>query len=150
MWDLLVEETNSYASENMTSSRARPWRDTTVPEMKAFIRMFIIMGIVSLPRLEMYRTTSYPLVAVSGIVSEMTLVRFEEIYRFLHLNDSSLQVPSGEPGHDKLFKIQKLLDLFTPNFESEYTLHKEVTIDEAMIPFKGRLGFKQYMKDKAN
>ena len=26
--------------------------------------------------------------------------------------------------------------------------HKQVTIDEAMIQFKGRLAFKQYMKDK--
>ena len=27
-------------------------------------------------------------------------------------------------------------------------MHESVTIDEAMIPFKGRLGFKQYMKNK--
>ena len=28
-------------------------------------------------------------------------------------------------------------------------MHEQMTVDEAMIPFKGRLGFKQYMKDKA-
>ncbi len=28
-----------------------------------------------------------------------------------------------------------------------HTLHKELGLDEAMIKFKGRLGFKQYMKD---
>jgi len=27
-------------------------------------------------------------------------------------------------------------------------VHEELAVDEAMIPFKGRLGFKQYMKDK--
>ena len=27
-------------------------------------------------------------------------------------------------------------------------MHEELVVDEAMIPFKGRLGFKQYMKDK--
>ena len=27
-------------------------------------------------------------------------------------------------------------------------MHQQCTIDEAMIPFKGRLGFKQYLKDK--
>ncbi len=27
-------------------------------------------------------------------------------------------------------------------------MHQACTIDEAMIPFKGRLRFKQYMKDK--
>ncbi len=41
-----------------------------------------------------------------------------------------------------------LLDLVIPKFESVYTLHKELSLDEAMIKFRGRLGFKQYMKDK--
>ena len=27
-------------------------------------------------------------------------------------------------------------------------MKQECTIEEAMIPFKGRLGFKQYLKDK--
>ena len=31
---------------------------------------------------------------------------------------------------------------------SEYNTHEELSIDEAMIPFKGRLSIKQYMKDK--
>ena len=149
VWDLLVTETNRYAAENLSSSaRARPWHDVTVEEMKAFLGMLIIMGIIVLPRLEMYWSSTHPLIATPGIASVMPLVRFEQIYRFLHLNDSSQQVPSGSPRHDKLFKLRKLLDLVTPRFESEYVLHKEVTIDEAMIPFKGRLGFNQYMKDK--
>ena len=47
-----------------------------------------------------------------------------------------------------MFKVRKLLDLITPKFEQEYIPHTQVTIDEAIIPFKGRLSFKQYMKDK--
>ena len=47
-----------------------------------------------------------------------------------------------------MLKVRKLLDLITPRFESEYVPHKQVSIDEAMIPFKGHLGFKEYMKDK--
>ena len=34
------------------------------------------------------------------------------------------------------------------NFQDEYVPHEHVTVDEAMVPFKGRLGFKQFMKDK--
>ena len=62
--------------------------------------------------------------------------------------DNSLQIPAGDPGHDKLFKVRRFVDLVTAEFESLYTLHQPVTIEEAMIPFKGRLGFKQYMKNK--
>ena len=103
------------------------------------------MGIVVLPRLEMYWSSTHPLIATAGIASVMPLVRYEQIYCFLHLNDSSQQVPSGSPGHDKPFKLRKLLDLVIPRFESEYVLHIEVTIDEAMIPIKRSLG---YTKDK--
>lgn len=31
---------------------------------------------------------------------------------------------------------------------SEYTPDEEISVDESMVPFKGRLSFKQYMKDK--
>ncbi len=66
----------------------------------------------------------------------------------LSLNDSSKQARIGEPGYDPLFKVRKLIDLLAPRFEEEYNIHEEVSVDEAMIPFKGRLSFKQYMKDK--
>lgn len=68
------------------------------------------------------------------------------ILRALHLTDSSFQILLGQPGYDALFKVRKLLDLVSPRFFDQYNLHEQVSIDEAMIPFKGRLGFKQYMK----
>ena len=79
----------------------------------------------------------------------MSRIRFQQIFRFFHLSTSSKQVHSiHQPGYDRLFKVRKFLDLVSPKFEQEYIPHKQVTIDEAMIPFKGRLSFKQYMKDK--
>jgi len=57
----------------------------------------------------------------------------------LHLNDSDQQVSHGQPGYDALFKVRKLLDLITPRLMSEYHVHEELAVDEAMIPFKGRL-----------
>ena len=78
----------------------------------------------------------------------MSRIRFEQIFRYLHLADNSLQIPAGDPGHDKLFKVHQFVDLVTAKFQLLYTLHQPVMIDEAMILFKGRLGFKQYMKNK--
>lgn len=45
-------------------------------------------------------------------------------------------------------KVRNLPDILSRQFWSNYTPMEYITIDEAMIPFKGRLGFKQYMKDK--
>lgn len=47
---------------------------------------------------------------------------------------------SGQPGHDKLFKVRPLLDMLVPRFVGEYEMYQECSIDEAMVPFKGRLG----------
>ena len=43
---------------------------------------------------------------------------------------------------DKLHKIWYILDTVRQSFKDEYVPHKEVTVDEAMVLFKGRLGFK--------
>ena len=136
---------NRYANTNFSSkSKACCWFDVSLPEMKAFIGMTIIMGILKIPRLEMYWETTHEVLATPGISSIMSRIRFEQIFRYLHLADNSLQVPAGDPGHDKLFKVLQFVDLVIAMLESLYTLHQPVTINEAMIPFKGCLGFKQY------
>jgi len=149
VWDLMKEETNRYANVCITDDPSgRAWSDTTIEELKAFVGMLILMGIVRLPRLELYWSTNFPLISTRGISNVMPKTKFEQLFRFFHLNDNSKQVPYGQDGHDKLFKVRKLLDLLCPLFEAEFQMHQSCTIDEAMIPFKGRLRFKQYMKDK--
>ena len=150
VWDLLVTETNRYAAQvrqqNLHTS-PRPWVDVTVEEMKAFVGVLMLMGICRLPTIEMYWSTNHPLLR-PGISDVMSKTRFQQILRFLHLNDGDLQPSYGDPNYDPLFKVRPLLDMVSVNCEAEYSTHGEMTVDEAMIPFKGRLGFKQYMKDK--
>jgi len=149
VWDLFVTETNRYAASNQSGKpKARNWYDVTVDEMRAFVGMLILMGICRMPRLDLYWQIMVPLIRTSGISDIMSRVRFQQIFRFLHLADSAGQVHPGEDGHDKLYKIRGFMDLLTRQFFDNYTPTEYVTIDEAMIPYKGRLGFKQYMKDK--
>ena len=150
VWQLLVSETNKYAAhckQQSTHTSPRPWHDISREEMKAFIGILILMGVCRLPKFELYWTTKYTQICprISGIMSQ---IRFEQIFRYLHLCVVEQQVAAGQPGHDYLYKVRKLLDLLSPRFLSEYNPHEELSIDEAMIPFKGRLHIKQYMKDK--
>ena len=57
-------------------------------------------------------------------------------------------LPCEDPNFDKLFKIRPLLDTLSATFHEEYRLSKFVSIDEGMVKYKGRLGFKQYMPMK--
>jgi hypothetical protein len=74
--------------------------------------------------------------------------RFSLILKFLHLNDNSSYIPKGQPGHDPLYKLRPLLDPLIANFQASYTLHRELSIDEAMVGFKGRLFFIQDLPKK--
>ena len=57
-------------------------------------------------------------------------------------------VKKGQPGHDPLFKLRPFLDPLLDNFQKAYHPGREMSIDESMIGFKGRLSFLQYMPKK--
>ena len=78
----------------------------------------------------------------------MSRDRFCLILKFLHLNDNSRCKRKGEPGYDSLFKLRPFLTKLTANFQKCYTLNREVSVDESMVGFKGRLSFIQYMPKK--
>ena len=120
----------------------RSWIDTTVDELKAFMGLLILMGIVRLPQLELYWSTNFPLIKIPGISSIMSKNRFHQFWQFLQLNNNNA-IPYGQVGHDNLFKVRKVLDMLCPLFESEFEMHQSCAIDKAMITFKGRLNFKQ-------
>ena len=65
---MLVAETNRYAATVVGSTpRARPW-DVVVHEMKAFVGILILIGIIKLPRLELYWSQKYPQISTPGIL----------------------------------------------------------------------------------
>ena len=90
----------------------------TVGDDEGFRGELMLMGIYSLPRLEMYWSTKHPLIN-PGLADVFPKVRFEQIFNFIRLTDSDQQVDVGQPGY-VLFKVRKFLDLIVPLFESEY------------------------------
>ena len=132
--DLLVTETNRYAKQNPPGDRYR-WYDTSDNELKLFLGMIIAMGIHRLPQLEDY-WCSDPLLGVPGIVSGMPIDRFKVLLQCMNRDD---------PDYDRLHKIRPLISMARENFMKEYQLHREISIDEAMVVLKGRVSIKQYM-----
>ena len=57
-------------------------------------------------------------------------------------------MPREDANYDKLFKVRTLLDAITKQFREVYNPPQNLSIDEAMIAFKGRLSIKQYMPQK--
>ena len=52
-------------------------------------------------------------------------------------------------GATKQSKIQGLIDLVIPLFQQHFTPSRAISIDEAMIAFRGRVSFRQYIRGKS-
>ena len=68
--------------------------------------------------------------------------------KYFHLNDTSKQPPRESDSYDKLYKIRPLLDKILHSFKSAYIPGQNISVDESMIAFKGRLSWVQYMPKK--
>jgi len=74
----------------------------------------------------------------------MTRNRFEQIWWFLHFNiNERLQQSTN-----RLFKIQLLLDFFLERFQTIRKPNQQLSLDEAVIPWKGRLHIRTYNTGK--
>ena len=86
-----------------------------------------------------------------SVSSVMLQTRFLQIWQYFYLADNSRAVPRGSPGFDKIYRVREFLNLILHNSQQLYRLDREITIDETMAPHtthKGRLSFKQYIKNK--
>ena len=105
--------------------------------------IFIATGLVSLPNLQDYWETN-SIYSQPGIVKGMSRNRFDQLCGRLHFNDNSLAPAHGTPGYDKLFKIRPVIDAICDKCNTLYNPGVNVSVDEAMVKYKGRSSIKQY------
>ena len=152
----IVEQTNLFAQQYINSHQPLPQRSRVqqwdrsphdLVELKKFLALTIIMGLINYPTVEDHWVTSWPF-ATTTFNTILSRDRFSLLMRFLHLNDSTGYIPKGEPGYDPIYKLRPFVDPLIANFQAAFRPGREVSIDEAMIGFKGRLWFIQYMPKK--
>ena len=152
-YNLLVTQTNLYAQQYREAhpmlprySRARQWKDVSVDEMKKFLALYFLTGIVRKPELGQYWSTN-PLIKTPMFNEIMSRNRFKAILDFLHFNDNFNYDPN-DPNCDRLYKVRPLIEYLVSKFKSVYIPSREILIDEELMLWKGRLQFKQYIPNK--
>jgi hypothetical protein len=70
--------------------------------------------------------------------------RFEDIWNFWHYSDN----PSLDDEADRLYKIRPILYNLVEKFRKHYKPPQELSLDETMIPRRGRLRFRTYNPGK--
>ena len=146
--NLMVIETNRYAQQYFDAnpnlpphSRSRLWVPVSHREMEKFIGLCLLMGIVKKPQVNSYWSI-HPLIRTPSFGFTMSRDRFLLILKFFHLTNNAI---GPNPGVNRLYKVQPLLDHLETKFQEVYVPPEIVSVDESLLLFKGRLLFKQYI-----
>lgn len=144
----IVCETNLYNEaitkheESTARKHQKPWTDTNIKEMYCFFALTMLMAAVKKGRIKDYWSTDH-LIATPIFGEVMPRDRFLAIMKALHFNDNE-----NQPVGDRLFKIRPILLHLNKKFHSCINPYQNLCIDESLMPWKGRLVFKQYLPKK--
>ncbi len=159
--DDMVIETNRYAQQLLEAERRdNPirrdvriyrWSDTDAAEMRAFIALRIAMGLGSRNQAGDYFSSrsSFWLTETPNYTRVMSKFRFQQLASYLHFANNEDQVRDcNDPRYDPLFKLRPLIDRVVPSWRAAIRPARHLSIDESMIPFRGKIFFRQYIKSK--
>lgn len=126
-------------------SRVHKWKVTNPNEIRTFLGLTILQGICMKPSFEMYftRRESIETPFFNKIMREF---RFRLIHKFLHFADNNFI--DDDPQIRKLFKIKAIIDYLQVKFMNVYVPGKNISVDESLMGWKGRLSWKQYIPSK--
>lgn len=135
----IVFESNRYAMLKGHNFRM------TLCDLQTYLGMNIIMTYIKYPRSRMYWSSIVGL-GLSMISDAMPVNKFENIKRFLHFvnNDDENTLKAG----DKFWKIRPVAKYLHETFHTSVVPEERQSIDEMIVPFKGKSSLKMYMKQK--
>ena len=114
--------------------------------MLAFLGLSVLMGAVYKPRIPMHWSTN-AIYQTYIFPSVMPRDRILLILRFLDFADNSA-FNASNPNRDRLWKIREFTQMVHQRCKEVFTPGRDLCVDESLLRFKGRLGFKQFIKTK--
>ncbi|XP_068122252.1 piggyBac transposable element-derived protein 4-like [Hyperolius riggenbachi] len=147
---IIVEETNRYAEQQpgpfRRFARGKRWEPVTQDDIWLFLAILILQGVVGKPRQTSYWSTNR-LIATPFFATVMSENRFSLIMKNLHFMNNETFDEATHPA-PKLWKIYDLFQMVIRKFQSVYVPERDVSVDESLMVYKGRLAWKQYISSK--
>lgn len=139
--------TNDYAAK-LHHNKPQPRRSVlnqlkpfSMTELHQFLELSLLMGNIQMPSLKHYWRKKNVLYTHPVFGETMSRNRYLLLLRSLRFYDTNKTT-------QKRKKIQPVITHITKNFRKYYSPKKELSIDEAVLGFKGRLSYKQYIPMK--
>lgn len=137
VFDQFVLYTNMYALQKTVKG----WKSTHVAELEILFGLHILVGNLKLPQLSLYWNRD---ISLQMFTENMSYKRFCSLRNNLHITDLSQKPPNN---NDRLYHVRPLIHAVR-NRCLALVPEKILAVDEAIIPFKGQLNIKQYIRGK--
>lgn len=143
----IVEETNNYAQQKINStplskfSQLSKWTPTSIEEIHNWLGLVMGMGLVQMREIEMYWSNTILFSTEFGKIISRN--RFQLLTSMIHYSNNETA-----DKNNRLYKLGTIVDDVMINSNDCMTPSEVMCIDESVIPFTGRLLFKQYNKSK--
>ncbi|XP_014479203.1 PREDICTED: piggyBac transposable element-derived protein 4-like isoform X2 [Dinoponera quadriceps] len=147
LFEMFSYQSSVYYSQTSKKQRklikSLKWSPVSPTEFKTFLALIILMGRTQKGNWKEYWSTD-PLLTVPVFPQTMSRNRFEQIWKFWHFNDNSKMDQSSS----RLFKIQPVLEYLVQKFNTVYKPKQQLSLDEGVIPWRGRFVFRTYNRGK--
>ena len=136
IFEQLVYQTNLYHKylKDTSDKPLPPFKEITVPEIKAFFGLLVAMGLAKLPGHDNYWGKG--ILQMPWFASVMPRDRFRAILQYFHLVDNRTSDEKEHPNHTKLFKLGGLDIKLSKSFSKMFYPGRNLSIDEQMIGTK--------------
>lgn len=160
IWDYeivskIAVETDRYARQTIETltlkphSRQHSWCGTSTNEIYRLLAFFVFQGVHPLTCEKDY----YMRKSFAGGINCTPLLSYGRLIllkKFLHFVDNNAVADGEDPSPDKvrLAKLLPIIEHCNAKFQSLYGLHQDISIDESLTLWKGKLSWIQYIKTK--
>lgn len=144
--DYIVQCTNAYGNKlcstnrpHTRNSRRAVFRETNNEEILKFLGLCLLKGHVKCPKQRNLFTYTNHLYYHPIFTYVMSARRHEQLLRCLYASEVDAKGSR---------KITPFIDTATAHFQKIYNAGKNLSLDESLLLFRGRLQFRQYIKSK--
>lgn len=145
MTNTVVDFTNKEAKQVTATKKLKPWKDTDAIEIQAFIGLLLTAGHIKSNH-QSYDILWDKMYGPPIFRATMGLNRFKALLRFIRFDDKSSR--NVRRSKDKLAPIREIWDQIVGNLRKHYIPGSNITVDEQLVPFRGRCPFRQYLPSK--
>lgn len=148
--DSIVSNTNvKLASVRLNirdPSNRSNYRETDALEINALIGLLLLTSVLKSNHETVMSMFSKDVVNRAYFNATMSMRRFEVLLSCLRFDDALTR--AQRKANDKAAPISEIFLKVIQNSQKTYSISENATIDEMLIPFRGRCGFRMYMPKK--